>query len=326
MASQLGQHILHDVAVEEVDDAAGVARVALRVGDHHDGGALLVEFGEQVHHLLAVLGVEVAGGLVGEDELGVGDHGAGDGDALLLSARELLREVLGAVGDGHPLHHRRDPLLALRRADVQVAQRQLDVLIDVQLVDEVEALEHEADVALAELGALPLLQLSDLLPQQLVAARGGVVQEAEDVEQRGFAAARRPHHGDELAVLYFERDTVQREGLDVFRAEDFGEVLYLYHIVRYFDVLMYPTLRCACVGLIALRAFCPFGAAQGICLDIIRIIRSIRRQLFAVHSFFNASAGFVFAARRVCQRTEPMAMTNDSSTVTTKIQGCKSMR
>ena len=76
MASQFRQHILHDVAVEEVDDAVGVARVALRVGDHHDGGALLVELGEQVHHLLAVLGVEVAGGFVGEDELGVGDHGA----------------------------------------------------------------------------------------------------------------------------------------------------------------------------------------------------------------------------------------------------------
>ena len=201
MASQFRQHILHDVAVEEVDDAVGVARVALRVGDHHDGGALLVELGEQVHHLLAVLAVEVAGGLVGEDELGVGDHGAGDGHTLLLSARQLLREVLGPVGDGHPLHHRRDPLLALRRADVQVAQRQLDVLIDVQLVDEVEALEHEADVAFAELGALLLLQAADLLAEQLVGALGGVVQEAEDVEQRGFAAARRPHDGDELAVV-----------------------------------------------------------------------------------------------------------------------------
>ncbi len=201
MSLQFWQHILHDPAVEKVDDAVGVARVALRVGDHHDGGALVVQLGEQVHHLLAVLGVEVASGLVGEDELGVGDHGAGDGHALLLSARELLREVLGAVGDGHPLHHRRDPLLALRGTDVQVTQRQFDVLIDVQLVDEVEALEYEADVALAELGALLLLQAADLLSEQLIGALGGIIQEAEDVEQRGFAAARRPHDGDELAIV-----------------------------------------------------------------------------------------------------------------------------
>ena len=201
MSLQFWQHILDDPAVEKVDDAVGIARVALRVGDHHDGGALLVQLGEQIHHLLAVLGIKVASRLVGEDELGVGDHGAGDGDALLLSARELLREVLGAVGDGHSLHHGRDPLLALRGADVQVAQRQLYVFIDVQLVDEVEALEHEADVALAELGALLLLQAADLLSEQLIGALGGIIQEAEDVEQRGFAAARRPHDGDELAIV-----------------------------------------------------------------------------------------------------------------------------
>jgi len=222
MASQFRQHILHDPAVEEVDDAVGVAGVALGVGDHHDGGALLVELGEQVHHLLAVLGVEVTGGLVGEDELGIGDHGASDGDTLLLTARELLREVLGTVRDGHPFHHGRDPLLALGSTDFHVLERQLDVLIDVQLVDEVEALEYEADIALAKLGALAFFQLSHLLTEQLVGAARGVVQEAEDVEQRGFAAARRPHHGHELAALNFERDAVQREGLDFFRAEDFG--------------------------------------------------------------------------------------------------------
>src|SRR3712207_9533473 len=41
--------------------------------------------------------VEVAGGLVGEDQLGVADQGAGDGHALLLAARKLARPVLGAV-------------------------------------------------------------------------------------------------------------------------------------------------------------------------------------------------------------------------------------
>ena len=217
---QLREHLLHHAAVEEVDDAVGIAGVALRVGHHDDGGAFLVEVGEQVHHLAAVLRVEVTRRLVGEDELGVGDDGAGDGHPLLLAAAELLREVLGAVLDGHALHDFRDTLLALGGGDVHVAQRQLDVLIHVQLVDEVEALEHEADVALAELGAVLLLEVAHLLPQQLVAAFRGVVQEAEDVEQGGFAAARRPHDGDKLAVVDFERNAVQREGFDVFRAED----------------------------------------------------------------------------------------------------------
>lgn len=67
MALQFGQHVLNNATVEEVDDAVGIARVALRVGDHHDGGALLVQLGEQIHHLLAVLGIKVASRLVGED-------------------------------------------------------------------------------------------------------------------------------------------------------------------------------------------------------------------------------------------------------------------
>ena len=60
-----------------------------------------------------MLGVEVAGRLVGEDQLGVADQGAGDGDALLLAARELARPVLGAVGDADLVHHRVDARAAL---------------------------------------------------------------------------------------------------------------------------------------------------------------------------------------------------------------------
>ena len=64
---------------------------------------------EHLHHFLAMLGVEVAGRLVGEDQLGVADQGAGDGDALLLAARQLARPMLGAVGDADLVHHRLDP-------------------------------------------------------------------------------------------------------------------------------------------------------------------------------------------------------------------------
>lgn len=41
---------------------------------------------------------------------------------------------------------------------------------------------------------------------------------------------------------------------------------------------------------------------------------------FSNHSFFNASAGFVLAARKVCQRTDKNAITKASSTATTNIQ------
>ena len=97
--------------------------------------------------------------------------------------------------------------------------------------NQVEALEHKADVALAELGALLLLQAADFGAQEFVGTAGGIVQQAEDVEQRRFAAARRAHDGDELAVLDFEGYTVQSRGLNFFRPEDLGKIGDLYHFV-----------------------------------------------------------------------------------------------
>ena len=83
----------NNLAIEEVDDALGVTGISLRVGDHHDGSALLVQLCQELHHFETILGVEVTSRLVGEDELGIHHDGSGNGDALLLTARELLREV-----------------------------------------------------------------------------------------------------------------------------------------------------------------------------------------------------------------------------------------
>ena len=69
--------------------------------------------GQQAHDLLAVGGVEIAGGLVGQDQLRGGDEGAGDGDALLLAAGELLRPVARAMPHADPLQRLGDAPLPL---------------------------------------------------------------------------------------------------------------------------------------------------------------------------------------------------------------------
>ena len=55
------------------------------------------------------LRVEVAGRLVGDEQVRVGDDGARDRDALLLAARQLLRAVAGAMrqADGAERKQRR---------------------------------------------------------------------------------------------------------------------------------------------------------------------------------------------------------------------------
>ena len=202
-----------------MNDAMGQLSIVGVMGYHDDGGTVLIELCEQAHHLGTILRVEVAGRLVGEDELGTEDHGAGDGHALLLTAGELVREVLGTVADVHALHHLLHLLLALALRHAEIGKRQLDVLLYVELVDEVEALEDEAYLSLADGRALVLMQSGHLFVTEPILAGGGVVEESEDVEQRGLATAGGTHDGDELAVLYFKRYFVERDGLDFFRAE-----------------------------------------------------------------------------------------------------------
>ena len=84
-----------EAAVEELDHAVGDLDHHRVVGRDDRGHALGADDGpDQQHDLLAGLGVELAGRLVGEQEPRPVRERAGDRDALLLAARELVRPVL----------------------------------------------------------------------------------------------------------------------------------------------------------------------------------------------------------------------------------------
>src|ERR1700677_5195277 len=70
------------------------------MGDHQNGLAVFLrEASEQVENLIGALAVEVAGGLVAEQESGGSNNRAGDGDALFLSAGKLARIVIHTVAE-----------------------------------------------------------------------------------------------------------------------------------------------------------------------------------------------------------------------------------
>ncbi len=91
-----------------------------------------------------------------------------------------------------------------------VEQRDLDVLDDRVLRQQVVRLEDEAEVAAADLGELVVVHVGDVLVAEEVMAAGAAVEAAEEVQQRGFAGAGRAHEGDEVAFLEVERHA--REG------------------------------------------------------------------------------------------------------------------
>ena len=61
--------------------------------DEHDGVATLVQIGQSGHDDVPGLGVQVAGGLIGEDQRRVVDECPRDSDPLSLASGQLVGEV-----------------------------------------------------------------------------------------------------------------------------------------------------------------------------------------------------------------------------------------
>ena len=70
------------------------------VGDRHHGLAVLVDqFAQHLEHLLAGLGIERAGRLVGEDDRRLVGERARHRDALALAAGQLVRPLVHVIGE-----------------------------------------------------------------------------------------------------------------------------------------------------------------------------------------------------------------------------------
>jgi hypothetical protein len=168
--------------------------------------AIAVEPRDEAHQLRGARRVEVARRLVGHEDRRLADERARDRRALLLAARKLARPVMQAVLQSDDRQALDRALLALRRGNALVEQRDLDVLCDRELADEVERLEHEADLLPAHAGERVVAEAFDGLAIEFVAARGGAVEAAEDVHQRRLARARCAHDRDVLAARDHEVD------------------------------------------------------------------------------------------------------------------------
>ncbi len=93
-----------------------------------------------------VRGVEVAGGLVGEDQSGVGGEGPGDRGSLSFAVTEATDRTTAKVSDPESLEEFDDP--CSRRgigAKATEPERQHRVLLDVEVIEQAKILEDEPD-------------------------------------------------------------------------------------------------------------------------------------------------------------------------------------
>ena len=85
---------LHQHAFFQMEHHVRARRNQGVVRDHQHGLVVLAhQLLDQRHDFVGALAVEVAGGLVAEQKRGIGDDGAGNGHALLLSAGELAGKM-----------------------------------------------------------------------------------------------------------------------------------------------------------------------------------------------------------------------------------------
>jgi len=91
-------HHRRHLSVAHLNHAIDVLRQPQIVRDHEARAILLVnEIGTCFDHLKSALGVEARRGFVGQHQAGIVDQRPRDGDALLLPAGKLRRQVLHAL-------------------------------------------------------------------------------------------------------------------------------------------------------------------------------------------------------------------------------------
>ena len=176
--------------------------------DDHGDVELLVDVTDQLQNLTGGLGVEGAGGLVAQQDLGLGGQGAGDGHALLLAAGQLGGVGVGLVGQAHQLQQLAGALLRVGLLHPGDLHGEADVPQAGALHEQVKVLEDHGDVVAGgpELGGChgvqPLTVHDDL-------AGGGALQQVDAAHQGAFARAGHTDDAVDVAVLDGEGHVLQ---------------------------------------------------------------------------------------------------------------------
>ena len=190
------------------DDAALRCRTNLGgVRDREDRMTFRVQFAEDLHDEVLIDLVEVARRLVRKDEHGVVDQGTRNANALLLAARKLARQMVGAVGKPHAVERFERFLLV---GDAVIVLRRHDVFDRRQVRDHVKLLEDDADLVTAQERQLVVGDFRDVDAVQKHRAARRVIHAADDIHERRLARAGRPHDGEPIALFHLEVDVVER--------------------------------------------------------------------------------------------------------------------
>ena len=240
--------VLLDLAVVDEDDAVGhLAGEAHLVGDHQHGDAGVGQLLHQLQHLTDHLRVKGGGGLVEQDDIRVHGQSAGNGNALLLAAGKALGEHIGFIGQADTGQQLLGTLGSLLLAlELEQLRGQAEVLLDGQVGEEVEVLEHHAhllahgiDVGIIHLDA-----------PKLDGAAGGDLQPVQAAQEGRLAAAGGADQADHVAAVDVDINTLQHVqgggglfcALFLFAAVGLGQAADFQNLIGHFEQASSQTL------------------------------------------------------------------------------------
>ena len=190
---------MRDTTVLKHENAVGEVEDTVVVCDDNAGAVFGQRYvAQQVHHAPTGRGVERGGGLVADDEARFVDERAGDGDALLLAAGKLVRQLVRLIGDIELLHHRDGPFAGLPAVHTARDQGYGGIAGRVDRGDEIVLLEDETDILQSEADQIVVGQTIDRSAEHLYAALGRPQDAAHDRNQRRLA---RPALADQIGQL-----------------------------------------------------------------------------------------------------------------------------
>jgi hypothetical protein len=163
------------------------------VGDQYQSGTQIpVEVGHELDDRGSRACIQIAGGLIGEQDLGPATETPGEGNALLLTSGELYRIVMFPPGQAYPGQQ-----VSSARGDIGLTpqlERYLHIFLRGEGRHQLKGLKHETDLFGSEPGSFILAQRVQLLAIEVHRAAGGLIQSGKQSQQRRLAAAGGPEY------------------------------------------------------------------------------------------------------------------------------------
>ena len=169
-----------------------------------------VQIADEPQNVGAGLRVEIACRLVRQQDRRIHRQRARNGDALALSARQLVRKMVHARGQLHEVEQLARAIVDLLPRPAAQVQRQRHVLDARQARQQIEELKDEAELVPPHRRQPIVCEAVEALAVERDGARRRPVQPADEIQQRRFSRSRGPDDRDHLPLRNLERDVLQR--------------------------------------------------------------------------------------------------------------------